>query len=97
MASAMTGIVIPTFVTAHLFILVFGVWLKDTVFQLPAGTWNEGALANRILPAVCLALPFVAAIARIVRGGMIEALRANHIVRPAPRVCRSATWSSATR
>jgi len=79
MGLAMTGIVIPTFVTGHLFILIFGVWLKGTMFHLPAGTWNNGALANRILPAVCLALPFVATIARITRGSMIEALRANHI------------------
>jgi oligopeptide transport system permease protein len=79
MAFAMTGMVIPSFVTAHLFILIFGVWAKGTVFHLPAGTWNGGAFANRILPAVCLALPFIATIARITRGSMIEALRANHI------------------
>jgi len=79
MGLAMTGIVIPTFVTAHLSILVFGVWLKDTIFHLPAGTWDGGAFANRILPAICLALPFIAALARITRGSMIEAMRANHI------------------
>jgi oligopeptide transport system permease protein len=79
MGFAMTGMVIPTFVTAHLFILIFGVWMKGTMFHLPAGTWNGGALANRILPAICLALPFIATIARITRGSMIEALRANHI------------------
>jgi oligopeptide transport system permease protein len=79
MGAAMTGIVVPSFVVAQLAILIFGVWLKDTALHLPAGTWNGGALPNRILPAVCLALPFIAAIARIMRASMIEALRANHI------------------
>jgi oligopeptide transport system permease protein len=79
MGAAMIGIVIPTFVTAHLLLLVFGVWLKDTPFHLPAGTWNGGAFANRILPVVCLALPFVAYLARIMRGSMIEAMRTNYV------------------
>ena len=79
MGVAMIGIVIPTFVTAHLLLLIFGVWLKDTPFHLPAGTWNGGALPHRILPVVCLALPFIAYIARIMRGSMIEALRTNYV------------------
>jgi oligopeptide transport system permease protein len=79
MGIAMVGIVIPTFVTAHLLLLIFGVWLKDTAFHLPAGTWNGGALPNRILPVICLALPFVAYIARIMRGSMIEAMRTNYV------------------
>lgn len=78
-ALSMTGIVIPTFVTGQIAILAFGVWLKDTPFQLPAGGWNDGALANRILPVAVLALPFVAYISRIVRASMIEALRTNHV------------------
>lgn len=76
---SMTGIVIPNFVMAQLAILIFGVWLKDSVFHLPAGGWNNGKFENRILPVVCLALPYVAYIARIMRGSMIETLRANFI------------------
>ena len=79
MTLAMVGIVIPTFVTAHLALLIFGVWLKDTPFHLPAGGWNGGAFENRILPVVCLALPFIAYIARITRGSMIEAMRTNYV------------------
>ncbi len=78
-AIAMTGIVIPNFIMGHLLILIFGLWLKDSIFQLPAGGWEDGAFANRILPVVCLALPYVAYIARIARGSMIEALHANYI------------------
>ncbi len=58
---------------------MFGVWLKDSVFHLPAGGWDNGALPNRILPGFCLALPYIAYLVRITRGSMIEALRANYI------------------
>jgi oligopeptide transport system permease protein len=78
-AVSMTGIVIPNFIMGHLLILVFGVYLKDTVFHLPAGGWENGALANRILPVFCLALPYIAYLVRITRGSMIEALRANYV------------------
>lgn len=78
-AVAMTGIVIPNFIMGHLLILVFGVWLKDSVFHLPAGGWDSGALANRILPVFCLALPYIAYLVRITRGSMIEAMRANYV------------------
>ena len=76
---AMTGIAIPNFVMGHVLILVFGVWLKDSIFQLPAGGWEGGALANRIMPVFCLALPYIAYLVRITRGSMIEALRANYV------------------
>ena len=76
---AMVGIVIPTFVMGQLLILAFGVWLRGTPFQLPAGGWNDGALANRVLPVTVLALPFIAYIARIARASMIEALRTNYV------------------
>ena len=76
---AMTGIVIPNFVMGQLLILIFGVWLKDTHFHLPAGGWNNGAFANRILPVLTLSLPFVAYLTRITRGSMIEVMRANYV------------------
>ncbi len=78
-AAAMTGIVIPNFVMGHVLILVFGVWLKDSFVHLPAGGWDDGAFANRILPVFCLALPYIAYLVRITRGSMIEAMRANYV------------------
>ncbi len=78
-AVAMTGIVIPNFVMGHILILVFGVWLKDTAFNLPAGGWGDGGLAYRVLPVVALSLPFIAYVARISRGSMIEAMRTNYV------------------
>ncbi len=74
-AVATAGITIPTFVTAPLFQVVFGLWLA----WLPVGGWNDGALRNTVLPVVVLALPQMAVIARMTRAAMIETLRANHI------------------
>lgn len=47
--------------------------------MLPAGGWNDGAIANRVLPVITLALPQIAIIARLTRGSMIEALRSDHV------------------
>lgn len=73
--AATFGLTVPTFVFAPVVSLIFGVWLR----WLPPGGWGDGALANRILPIVTLALPQIAIITRLTRGSMIEALRSNHI------------------
>ena len=75
MATATFGITVPNFVVAPLLTLLFAIWLG----WLPAGGWGDGALANKILPVLTLALPQIAIIARLTRGSMIEMLRANHI------------------
>ena len=72
---ATLGITIPTFVIAPILSLVFGVWLD----WLPAGGWGDGAIANKVLPIVTLALPQIAIVTRLTRGSMIEALRSNHV------------------
>ncbi len=75
MGSAMTGIAIPNFVLAPLLILLFAV----TLGWLPAGGWNDGALANMVLPVIALSLPYMAYTARLTRGSMVETLRADYI------------------
>lgn len=82
MSVAMVGITIPTFVTAPLLTLIFGVygitiWGLD--LSLPVGGWNGGAARNVILPIFVLALPQIAIIARLVRGSVIEVLRSNYV------------------
>jgi len=82
MSVAMLGITIPTFVTAPLLTLLFGVYglrLFGLDISLPVGGWNGGALRNMILPVVVLALPQIAVIARLVRGSMIEVLHSNYV------------------
>ncbi len=67
------GITIPNFVAAPILSLVFGVMLG----WLPAQGWGDWR--QLILPIVALSLPFVAIIARLTRGAMIEALRSDHV------------------
>ena len=82
MGVAMLGITIPTFVTAPLLTLMFGIYgvsIFGHDFSLPVGGWNDGALANMILPVTVLALPQIAVVSRLMRGSMVEVLRANYI------------------
>ncbi len=83
MSLAMIGITLPTFVTAPILTLVFGVYgirLFGMDLTLPVGGWHDGALANMILPVIVLALPQISFIARLVRGSMIEVLRSNFVL-----------------
>ncbi len=75
MGMAMTGIAVPSFVVAPILSLVFGLYLK----LLPIAGWNDGALANMVLPVTALALPQIAIIARLMRGGMLEVLGSQFV------------------
>jgi oligopeptide transport system permease protein len=65
---AVLGISVPVFVTGPLLILVFAVQLH----WLPSGDWRAGEIRYVILPVTALALPYMAYIARMVRGAAIE-------------------------
>jgi len=89
------GLALPGFVTGPLLALLFGVYLQ----WLPAGGWEEGAPRYFVLPAVTLAVPVAAAIARLTRSSALEVFRANFI-----RACvarglgyRRILWSHALR
>ncbi len=75
MALAMTGIAVPSFVIAPLLALLFGLYLG----LLPVAGWDDGALRNMVLPVTALALPQIAVIARLMRGGMLEILRSPFV------------------
>lgn len=82
MTLAMIGITIPSFVTAPLLQLIFGIYglhLFGLDISLPVGGWNGGALVNMLLPVVVLSLAPIAVIARLTRGSMVEVLRSNFI------------------
>ena len=70
MSLAMLGISVPVFVTAPLLILIFAL----RTHWLPAGDWVSGSWRHLLLPALALALPYSAYIARIVRAAAIDAL-----------------------
>ncbi len=82
MTFSMVGITVPTFVTAPILTLIFGVYgvsLFGLDLSLPVGGWNGGAIRNMILPVIVLALPQIAIISRLVRGSMVEVLRSNYV------------------
>jgi len=74
-AVILLGLVVPNFLVAPIFQLVFGLQLK----WLPVGGWGDGSLTFLVLPVVVLALPHIARISRLMRGTMIEVLNSNYI------------------
>ena len=75
MSCSMLGVIMPSFVFAPLLVLLFAI----TLGWLPAGGWNGGAPLYMILPVAALTISYVAGIARIMRGSMIEVLHSNFI------------------
>jgi len=73
MGFSMVGIAIPNFVIGPMLTLILGSWLH----WFPVGGWGQPS--QWVLPIVALALPQVAAIARLTRGSMIEVLRSNFV------------------
>ena len=75
MSAALVGIAVPNFVVAPVLALAFGVWLG----WLPVAGWEPGSVRHLVLPVVTLALPFVAYIARLARGSLLEVLQAPNL------------------
>jgi len=73
MFAALLAISVPTFVTGPLLVLVFAITLR----WLPVGGW--GGFSSIILPAITLAGPYVAYIARLMRTSMLEVLGQDFI------------------
>lgn len=102
MTLAMTGITIPTFVTAPVLTLIFGIYglnLFGYEIALPVGGWNGGALKNMILPVTVLALPQIAIISRLMRGSMVEVLHSNYVLTARAKGLsnRAVVWRHALR
>ena len=81
MGAAQVGVAIPNFWFALLLVYVFAVWLR----LVPAGGfpgWSGGvwpATKALILPAVALALPQAAILARVTRSALIDVLGEDYI------------------
>lgn len=73
MAAALLGLSIPMFVIGPLLVLVFGLWLR----WFPVGGW--GWPSQIVLPAITLALPFAAIIARLMRTSLLEVLNQDFV------------------
>lgn len=73
MGVALLGLSMPTFWSGTLLILLFGL----TLGLLPVAGAN--GLAALVLPAVTLALPAAAVLARLTRGSMLEVVRQDYV------------------
>lgn len=73
MLAALLAISLPSFVIGPILILVFALDLR----WLPVGGW--GTPMQVILPAITLAAPYVAYIARLMRSSMLETLNQDFI------------------
>ncbi len=70
---SMVGICIPTFVIGPLLILLFALHFR----QFDASGWDEPR--DRVLPGLTLGIVYVAYVARLTRGGMLEVLHQDFI------------------
>jgi len=101
MGAAQLGVAIPNFWFALMLIYLFAVWLK----LVPAGGfpgWGAGlwpGLKALILPAIALALPQAAILARVARSALVEVLSEEYIrtarAKGMPR--RAVLWRHALR
>jgi oligopeptide transport system permease protein len=73
MSLTLLGVSIPNFVLGPLLVLLFSL----TLYWLPPALWL--APENRILPVLTLSAIYLAYIARLTRGGMLETLRQDYI------------------
>lgn len=73
MIIALLGISTPTFFSGLVFILIFALWLN----WLPVA--SDTGLVSLILPAVTLALPAAAVLARITRSSILEEFRHDYV------------------
>jgi oligopeptide transport system permease protein len=73
MAAATLGIAVPNFVLAGVAILVVAFYFR----LLPPAGW--GSREHIWLPALCLAAPYTAYVARLTRAGMLEVLNLDYV------------------
>ena len=73
MFGALAAISIPTFVTGPMLLAVFALGLG----WLPVGGW--GTVRQMVLPAVCLAAPYVAYVARLMRNSLLDVLKSDFL------------------
>jgi oligopeptide transport system permease protein len=73
---AVFGVTIPSYVIAPLLAMLFGIYLH----WLPVAGYGDGSPRYLTLPVVTLSLPFIAYVARLTRGSLIEVLRAPFIL-----------------
>ena len=77
MVGAQLGISMPVFWFGLMMILLFSLYLD---LLPPGGRGDPPDLSHLIMPAFCLAMPFMATTARLTRSCMLEVLREDYIM-----------------
>ena len=72
---AAVTLALPSFVIGPLLALLFGVWLR----WLPVAGWRPDTPRDLVLPAITLAVPLAASIARLTRASLLQVLNASYI------------------
>ncbi|MDB6003487.1 MAG: Peptide transporter permease [Prosthecobacter sp.] len=73
MFGALLSISIPSFISGPFLIAVFALWLG----LLPVGGW--GTVPQMILPALCLAAPYIAYVARLMRNSLLDVMKSDFL------------------
>ena len=73
MFGALFSISIPSFISGPFLIAVVALWLG----WLPVGGW--GTFQQMILPAICLAAPYIAYVARLMRNSLLDVLKSDFL------------------
>lgn len=73
MFGALLSISIPSFISGPFLIAVFALWLG----WMPVGGW--GTVSQMILPAICLAAPYIAYVARLMRNSLLDVLKSDFL------------------
>ena len=73
MLVALAAISVPTFITGPVLVAIFGLWLR----WLPIGGF--GNAAQLVMPSACLALPFMAYVARLMRNSLLDVMSQPHM------------------
>ena len=73
MSLALLGVSVPNFVLGPLLVLVFAL----TLTWFPAALW--AGPASRVLPVIALSATYIAYLARLTRGGMLEVLQSDFV------------------
>lgn len=73
MFGALLSISIPSFISGPFLIAVFALWLG----WLPVGGW--GTMSQMVLPAICLAAPYIAYVARLMRNSLLDVLKSDFL------------------
>ncbi|MFN7564589.1 MAG: ABC transporter permease [Prosthecobacter sp.] len=73
MLASVAAISLPSFITGPVLIALFGLWLG----WLPVGGW--GTSSQMVLPTLCLAAPYTAYVARLMRNSLLDVLKSDFL------------------